>query len=114
MEERSRNTAIYTAFDEDEPFDMAAPEKELLRAVLLSAMSDLGKNGSDGRKAKEFFLNSDEKYLYSFQSICTHLNVDPKTILVITGLIPVSGELGRQRVARAKKRAAAQSAQRNS
>ena len=88
MEDHRKNTAIYSAFDEDEPFDMAQPEKELLRAVLMSALSDAGRPGREGRKAQEFFLNPDDSYLYSFQSICNHLEIDPNTILVVAGLKP--------------------------
>lgn len=81
-----RNTAIYIAFDETEPFDPARPERNLLRAIILTAMSDLKKPGDLNRKATEYFLSPDDEYVFSFQSICTLLDIDPDRILVVTGL----------------------------
>ncbi|MFM1848861.1 MAG: hypothetical protein RL417_2335, partial [Pseudomonadota bacterium] len=76
MRENDKNTAIYVAYEEAVPFDPAAPEKNLLRAVLLSAMLDLKKPGDAGRRAVEYFLSPDEDYIFSFASICQFLNVD--------------------------------------
>lgn len=86
MRENEKNTAIYVAYEEAVPFDPAAPEKNLLRAVLLSAMLDLKKPGDAGRKAVEYFLSPDEDYIFSFASICQFLNVDTDKILAVTGL----------------------------
>lgn len=87
-----KDTAIHIAYDEYEPFDASVPEKNLLRAVLLTAMSDLGKPGEAGRKAQEYFLSPEEDYVFSFQSVCNYLSIDPSTILVITGLRKIAGE----------------------
>jgi len=86
MAKERKNTAIYEAYDENEPFDAALPEKNLLRAILLTAMNDLTKPGDPARKATEFFLNKSEDYIFSFRSICNHLDIDPRTILIVTGL----------------------------
>jgi hypothetical protein len=86
MKKDIASTAIYIAFEDYEAFDGSHPEKNLLRAVLLSAMNDLNKGGDAGRKAREYFLNADEDYLFSFNSVCSYLNVDPDKILYVTGL----------------------------
>lgn len=86
MRENDKDTAIYIAYEETVPFDPAVPEKNLLRAVLLSAMLDLKKPGDAGRRATEYFLSPDEDYLFSFASICNFLNVDTDKILTVTGL----------------------------
>jgi len=86
MRENEKNTAIYIAYEEAVPFDPAVPEKNLLRAVLLSAMLDLKKSGDAGRRAIEYFLSPDQDYLFSFSSICNFLNVDTDKILSVTGL----------------------------
>ncbi len=86
MRENDKNTAIYVAYEEAVPFDPAVPEKNLLRAVLLSAMLDLKKPGDAGRRATEYFLSPDEDYLFSFASVCNFLNVDTDKILTVTGL----------------------------
>lgn len=85
MAKEDRETVIYTAFEEFETFDPATPEKNLLRAILLSAMADLNKGGEDKIKAREYFLNPDEEYLFSFRSVCNQLSVDPNTILILAG-----------------------------
>ena len=81
-----KNTAIYVAYDDAQPFDGVGPEKHLLLAILLSALSDLKKPGDAGRKAVEYFLSSDDDYIFSFQSVCDYLAIDPKQILLVTGL----------------------------
>ena len=86
MRKDRKNTAIYVAFDEHEPFDSAQPEKNLLKAILLTAMADLKKKGIVGRKAMEYFLNPEEDYLFSFRSVCAFLDVDPNKILCVVGL----------------------------
>ena len=92
MRENDKNTAIYVAYEEAVPFDPAAPEKNLLRAVLLSAMLDLKKPGDPGRKALEYFLSPGDDYVFSFASICSFLNVDQDKILSVTGLKSSSGD----------------------
>ncbi len=86
MLKEDKNTAIYIAFEECEPHDTALPEKNLLRAILLTAMADLKKPGEPSRRAVEYFLNADESYIFSFHSICTFLDLDPNRILLVTGL----------------------------
>ena len=86
MPKDDKNTAIYVGFEECLPYDTATPERNLLRAILLTAMSDLKRQGESHREASEFFLSEDESYVFSFVSICNHLDVDPKQILLVTGL----------------------------
>jgi hypothetical protein len=83
-----KNTTIYLAYEDYDAFDPARPEKNLLRAVLISAMSDLRKRDSSSVKAREFFLSQGEEYLFSFQSICNFLDLDSKLVLMISGLYP--------------------------
>ena len=86
MAKEDRNTAIYIAYDDHEPTDAALAEKNLLRALLVTAMADLRKSGEVARRAHEYFLNPDESYIFSFISVCNHLNVDPHRVLMVTGL----------------------------
>lgn len=86
MEIEDKKSVVISAYDEDDAFDEAAPEKGLLVAILLSAINDLKRQGRIGRQAEEFFLNESDEYIFSFKSICDYLSVDPKKILVVTGL----------------------------
>lgn len=79
-------TSIHIAYEDESPFDVVAPEKGLLNAILLSAYLDLNKTGPDRRKAIEYFLDPDQNYIFSFRSICEFLSVDPNKILVVAGL----------------------------
>lgn len=99
-----KNTTIYLAYEDHEGFDPSRPEKNLLRAVLISAMSDLRKRDSSSVKAREFFLSQSEEYLFSFQSICNYLELDPKLVLMITGLYPKPEYLQRKLEAHAAAR----------
>ncbi len=83
-----RETALYVAFEEHEHFDPALPERNLLRAILLSALSDLRKPGEPSRRATDYLMNDDESYIFSFQSICNFLNIDSKQVLIVAGLKP--------------------------
>jgi hypothetical protein len=87
MAKEDKNTAIYVAYDDTEPLDSALPERNLLRAILLTAMSDLKKSGEPSRRATEYFLNPDDEYVFSFISVCNHLDIDPHRILIVTGLL---------------------------
>jgi len=80
------STAIYVAYDDHSNLDPAEPERNLLRAIILTALSDLRKEGDPRKKAIEYFLSPDEEYLFSFQSVCGLLDIDPKNILVLAGL----------------------------
>lgn len=90
MRKDDKNTAIYVAYEENSPFDPTTPEKNLLRAILVSAMSDAGKNGDAQKRALEYFLDQDEEYIFSFRSVCNHLELDPLTILRVVGLTATS------------------------
>ena len=84
---RSDNyVAIFTAFDGDTPWDPTVPEKNLLRALLVSAMSDIKKSGRARRQALEFFLDNSEDYIFSFHSVCEHLCIEPSSVLAAVGL----------------------------
>jgi hypothetical protein len=90
-----KHTAIYTAFDEHEQPEIVVPERNLLRAVLLNAIADLRRPGDYNRKATEYFLSTEDDYVFSFHSVCGYLNIDPRQILILVGLEngrPVSGE----------------------
>lgn len=79
--------AVFSAYTEEDILDEVAPEKGLMLAVLSSAMSDLKKNGSAQRKATAFFLSDDQdEYLFSFQTICSYLSIDPRRVLLHLGL----------------------------
>lgn len=76
----------HVGFEEFEPADPATPEKELLRAILVTALSDVKKAGEDKRRATEFFLSPEDDYIFSFLSICDYLRLDAKRILLVAGL----------------------------
>ena len=86
MSKNKVETAIYVAFDDLEAFDTAHSEKDLLKAVLTSAMSELNRGGPGRREAIRYFLDPDDEYVFSFQSVCSYLNIPPKQILIVTGL----------------------------
>jgi len=86
MSKEKAHTEVFTAYEDYVPFDPATPERNLLRAILMSAMNDVKKTGEVKRQAREFFLSPEEDYIFSFQSICSFLEVDPKSILLVTGL----------------------------
>lgn len=78
--------AIYAAFDDVLPTDSAISEKNLMRAVLQTALEDIRKRGELYRQARLYLLCEEDYYLYSFLSICYHLNLCPKTIRSRLGL----------------------------
>jgi len=84
--EQELDTAIYSAYDDQGAYDPIVPEKTLLVAILLNALNDLHKDGPEAMKAVEYFLSPDEDYLFSFLSVCNHLDFDPKRILKFSGL----------------------------
>ena len=86
MSKKVQDTAIYVAHEDFLPFDTSESEKTLLRAVLEGAIEDLEKHGLESKEAKRFFLNPDDEYLFSFKSICHHLNIREKQVLILTGL----------------------------
>ena len=86
MSDKPNDTKIYVAHEDAVPFDFAAPEKNLLRAVLTAAMDDLRKSGDTAKKAVEYFLSSEEQYIFSFRGICFQLGMDPDQVLILTGI----------------------------
>jgi hypothetical protein len=99
MSKNAKDTTIYIAYEDFIQFDSARPEKNLLRAILMNAMSDLRKPGELSRKAREYFLSGEEEYIFSFTSVCTCLDIDPKRILMVTGLRGEAEARRRQREA---------------
>ena len=81
-----KNTAIYVGFDDFEQPELATPEKNLLRAILLNAIADVNRPGEFSRRAKDYLLSKEDDYIFSFQSVCSFLNINPHHILVIAGL----------------------------
>lgn len=101
MPRDQKNTAIYIAYEDCEPLDLALPEKNLLKAILLTAMADMRKSGLVSRRAMEYFLSPDDDYLFSFRSVCGFLEIDPSKILRVLGLKNgpgLSTESGRETV----------------
>ncbi len=80
------DSAVHVAYDDHVSHDPATPERNLMRAILKIAMDDLRKSGELHRDARAYVLSNDDDYLYSFISICAHLNVCPHTIRKICGL----------------------------
>lgn len=85
------DTAIYTAYDDYQHPDLAEPERNLMRAILKSAMDDMAKHGEGLKDALLFFNNPDDSYLFSFKSICYHLDLCPITIRFLIGLPKIKG-----------------------
>ena len=76
-----RETQIVEIDEDIVPFDPAEPEKALLVAIILNAYNDLNLSGRESKIAKDFFLNPDESYIFSFRCICNHLDIDYRDIL---------------------------------
>lgn len=79
-------TAIFIAHEDYEKPDEAESEKNLMRAILQAAMDDIRKKGDAQKAAFNYFTAVDDKYIYSFLSICNHLQLCPKTIKTLLGL----------------------------
>jgi hypothetical protein len=86
MTRDKRNTAIYTAFDDVDANDIPIPEKGLLRAILLNAIADMNRDDEHSRRARSYFLSKEDDYIFSFQAVCSYLNINPSNILVLVGL----------------------------
>ncbi len=87
MQVLKAETAIFTAFDDHSSFDGSEPEKNLMRAILRTAMEDISKGGTAHRDARNYFLSREDNYLFSFASVCNHLNLCQRTILTLCGLL---------------------------
>jgi len=79
-------TAIFVAHDDFKKRDIAEAERNLMRAVLQTAMEDIRKKGETYHDARRYFGSTDDYYLYSFLSICYHLDLCPRTVRTIVGL----------------------------
>ncbi|MFN8389361.1 MAG: hypothetical protein U0136_03635 [Bdellovibrionota bacterium] len=79
-------TAIFIAHEDYNKRDVAEAEKNLMRAILQTAMEDIRKKGEVYRDARRYFTSKDEYYLYSFLSICYHLDLCHRTIRTVIGL----------------------------
>lgn len=90
-------TAIFVAHDDFKKRDIAEAERNLMRAVLQTAMEDIRKKGETYHDARRYFGSTDDYYLYSFLSICYHLDLCPRTVQTIVGLgenpIPLGTEI---------------------
>ncbi|MDD2942510.1 MAG: hypothetical protein PHC51_06015 [bacterium] len=76
----NNNSAISTAYDGFNGEDPSASERELMLAILRSAVEDAGKHGLHGREALCYIMNEDEYYPFSFISICSYLNICPNKL----------------------------------
>ncbi len=79
------DTAIYIAFEEYRVWDSSQPEKNLLRAILATALEDLKKGGGMGREARRFFMSEDDSYLFSVVSICDQLGICHRRVRAALG-----------------------------
>jgi hypothetical protein len=84
--DNKRNTAIYTAFEDYDGSEIPVPEKGLLRAILLNAIADMNREDEYARKARSYFLSKEDDYIFSFQAVCSYLNINPHHIMVLVGL----------------------------
>ncbi|MCB0330354.1 MAG: hypothetical protein KDD70_11840 [Bdellovibrionales bacterium] len=91
MRKDEKNTAIYVANEEYVPWDPVEPERNLLRAILMSALNDIQKGGVLEDDAMSFFLSEEEDYVFSFKAICDFLELDPQQVLILTGLFERDG-----------------------
>ena len=83
----SNNSAIFTAYDDFVHFDISEPERNLMRAILRSAIEDYQKGGEAHKEARRFILSNDMTYVYSFRSICNFLGICPHTIRKVVGVV---------------------------
>ena len=86
MMREGKHTAIYIGFDDFEQSELATTVKNLLRAILLNAIADVNRPGEFSRRAQDYFLSKEDDYIFSFNSVCSFLNVNPHHILILVGL----------------------------
>ncbi|RMG44312.1 MAG: hypothetical protein D6719_02090 [Candidatus Dadabacteria bacterium] len=53
-------------------------ERTLMRAVLVTAINDLRGSKRERVSALNFFKNENNDYIFSFNSICEYLNLNPE------------------------------------
>jgi len=93
---RVDDVALFSAFDEETPWDPSTPEKNLLRALLVTAMADVRKTGIIRKKALEYFLDVDDEQVFSFRTVCSYLNIDPQSVLVAVHLADENAQAKRK------------------
>ena len=81
------NSALFSAYEEYESIETKMPERELMVAILKSAIEDYLSNGKSMHNARHYLLNDDSYYLFSFVSVCTHLEICPHLLRMRLGLI---------------------------
>ena len=84
----TNNTALFSAYDDYQSLQSKMPERELMVAVLRSAIDDYLADGREKRNAIHYLLNNDSYYVFSFVSICTYLEICPHLLRVRLGLVP--------------------------
>jgi hypothetical protein len=71
-------------WDALQPSDRARPEKDLMLAVLTDAIWDYKKNlaarNACFREARAWLFDENSEFLFSFESICAMLNLNPSLI----------------------------------
>jgi len=87
MARNDKDIALFAAYEDIIPWDASTPEKNLLRAMLITAMADYRKKGKIHRLAFEYFTNTSESYPFSFRCVCRTLDVNPEDILRRIGLL---------------------------
>lgn len=75
-----QDTVAFTAFEDYQVWDSSKPERNLLQAILGTALEDLRRGGYHARQARNFFLSNNDAYLFSFTSICDQLGICPNKI----------------------------------
>jgi hypothetical protein len=98
MARDNKDVAIFTAYEDTIPWDPATPEKNLLRALLITAIADVRKTGQIRKQALDFFLNPDEHYPFAFLAVCEQLKIDPHSILKVVGIHPLRNRTLREQV----------------
>ena len=92
MARNDKDVAVFAAYEDIIPWDPSTPEKNLLRAMLITAMADYKKKGKVRRLDYEYFTNPIEVYPFSFKCVCRTLDVNPEDILRRIGLLDSAKE----------------------
>ena len=85
MSSKSRMFQNDQAYEVGKSYD---PVSELMRAIILRAIEDYNSEGELKKEAidymfdrtgdKIYYENEDDQYIFSFSSICQHLELDPE------------------------------------
>jgi hypothetical protein len=46
----------------------------------------MGRSGEFSRRARDYFLSTEDDYIFAFKSVCWYLNINPHHILILVGL----------------------------